>query len=174
MVSAYGDRRAAADWDASGTLTMDDLELAYREWAGQKDGTELDMDYEDWARAAGGKVRVRNDDREDMHVPEEVAGIRDYTFVTNTVEPSTGVPASAAGWRWKKGQRKMIRFDEWGWLLGVVCFRPKMLYLNQQGLYAGMMQTRDNFFPPNMDPRSWTPHLLIDDATGPLDRDWET
>jgi len=168
LATAYQDRRASADWDSSGTLTMDDLEMAYREWVGQKDGTELDMDYEDWARAAGGKVVARNDEREDLHVPEEIAGVREYGYVNNTVEPSTGVPAVAAGFRWKKGQRKMIRFNEWGWLLGVVCFRPKMLLLNQQGLYAGMMQSRDNFFPPNMDPRSWSPHILIDDATGPL------
>lgn len=168
MASAYGDRRSAADWDASGTLTLDDLQLAYQEWAGQKDGTELDMDYEDWTRAMGGKVQARDDEREDQHLPEELMGIREYTHMNNVVEPSTGVPAVAGGFRWKKGSRKMFRFNELGWLLGVVCFRPKMLLLNQQGLYAGMMQSRDNWFPPNMDPRSWQPHLLIDDATGPL------
>jgi len=168
MASAYADRRAAADWDASGTLTVDDLQLAYQEWAGQKDGTELDMDYEDWQRAMGGKAVVKDDEREEVHIPEELIGIREYTWMNNTVEPSTGVPAVAAGFRWKKGTRKMFRFNELGWLLGVVCFRPKMLLKNQTGLYAGMMQQRDNWFPPNLDPRSWQPHLLIDDATGPL------
>ena len=46
--------------------------------------------------------------------------------------------------------------------------RPKVFYKNQQGLFAAMMQTRDAWFPPNLDGREYEPHLLIDDLVGPL------
>jgi len=164
----YQDRRQALDWDGSGTITVDDIEMAYREWIGQKDGAELDMDFEDWVRAAGGKALVKHEDREELHLPEELLGVREFTYPTNTVEPTTGTPSSAVGWRWKKGQRKMFRFEEWGWLLGVFCVRPKLLTGNQSGLFADMMQTRDHWFPPNMDPRSWQPHMNVTKNTGPL------
>lgn len=168
LANAYTDRRAGLDWDASGTITVDDVELAYREWAAQRDGTELDMDFEDWVRAAGGRAVTKNDERDELHEPEDIAHFREFTYPTNTVEPTTGTPAVAAGWRLSKQSRKQIRFQEWGWVVGYVVCRPKMLMLNQQGLYAAMMQTRETWFPPNMDPRSYSPDLLIDDATGPL------
>lgn len=168
VASQYGDRRANLDWDASGTITVDDIELAYREWVGQKDGPELDMDYEDWVRAAGGKAVTKNDEREELHLPEELTGVREFSYPTNTVEPTTGTPSVAVGFRWRKGTRKMFRFEEWGWVLGVVCWRPKLLHGQQQGLFATMMQQRDNWFPPNMDPRSWSPHMNLTETQGPL------
>lgn len=164
----YADRRQSLDWDASGTVTVDDIEMAYREWVAQKDG-EMSMDYEDWVRAAGGRAVTKSDEREELHLPEEIAGVREHSYPTNTVEPTTGTPSVAVGVRWRKGQRKMFRFDEWGWLLGVVCFRPKLLSGTQSGLFADMMQTRDNWFPPNMDPRSWSAHLNCVESTGPLE-----
>jgi hypothetical protein len=166
--ASYTDRRQALDWDASGTITVDDVEMAYREWVGQKDG-EMSMDYEDWVRAAGGKAVTKSDEREELHLPEELTGFREFTYPVNTVEPSTGVPSVAVGWRLRKGLRKMFRFEEWGWVLGVVNIRPKLLHGNQNGLFADMMQTRDNWFPPNMDPRSWQPHLNIAEDKGPLE-----
>lgn len=168
LASAYGDRREPLDYDASGTITVDDIELAYREWAANIEGTAMAMDFEDWVKAAGGKVVVRNDEREDLHLPEDMAVLREFTYPTNTVEPTTGVPAVAAGWRLKKQAGKMYRFAEWGWVICYAVVRPKMLMLNQQGLYSAMMQTRDAWFPPNLDNRIYQPHLLIDDATGPL------
>jgi len=168
MATAYADRRQNLDFDGSGTITVDDVELAYREWAAKREGTQIDMDFEDWIRAAGGKAVVRDDEREDLHLPEDIAHFREWTYPTNTVEPSTGVPAVAAGWRLTKESRQAIRFPEWGWVICYIVARPKMLLLNQTGLFAGMQQTRDAFFPPQLDAREYEPHLLIDDATGPL------
>lgn len=170
MNTAYADRRQSLDFDASGTITTDDIELAYREWASKYEGTPTDMDFEDWLKAAGGKAVVRQEDREDLHVPEDLFHFREFSYPNNTVEPTTGVPAVAAGWRLRKdsNRKEMKLLPEWGWVIGYVTMKPKMLMLNQQGTYAAMMQTRDAWFPPNLDPRTYEPHLLIDDATGPL------
>lgn len=168
LATAYADRRQALDFDASGTATVDDLDLAYREWAAKREGTLIDMDFEDWLKAAGGKAVVRDQEREDLHLPELVCDFREFTYPNNTVEPTTGVPAVAAGWRLSKQSRKAIRFPEWGWLMAYVVVRPKVYLKNQQGLVAAMMQSRDAWFPPNLDGREYQPHLLMDDATGPL------
>lgn len=168
MATAYGDRRQSLDFDASGTIYTDEVALAFAEAAAKREGTQVPMDYPDWVRAAGGRAVVKNDEREDLHLPEDITGFREWVYPTNTVEPSTGVPAVAAGWRVTKEDSKPIRFPEWGWVIGYVVARPKMLLKNQIGMAATMMQTRDAWFPPQLDMREWEPHLLIDDATGPL------
>lgn len=144
---------------------------AWQQLASQRDdeASELPlMDYEDIVRASGGKVVVKNDEREDLHQPELLAYAREFTYGVNTVEPSTGVPSVAAGWRLKKQLRKAYRFPEFGWITCLVCVRPKVLYKNQQGMFASMMQDRDNWFMPWADAQSNKGHLTIGDEFGPL------
>lgn len=170
LASAYADRRQPLDYDGSGTVTVDDMILAMMEAGAKADGPMTDMDYEDWVRAAGGRVSdgAREPDRDSYHEPELLTEFREFAYPTNTVEPTTGVPAVAVGWRTVKSMKKAFRFPTWGWIFGCVVCRPKFYYKNQLGLFADMMQTRDNWFPPNLDGRQYEPHLLIDDATGPL------
>lgn len=170
LASAYADRRQGLDFDGSGTITADDWLLAMQHAAAIQDGTGPTMDYEDWLRSAGGQAMIgtKDPERDVYHEPELLAKWREWGMPTNTVEPSTGVPAVAQGWRVTKQLKQAFRFPEWGWILGVQLVRPKVYYSAQQGLFAGMMQTRDNWFPPNLDGRQYEPHLLIDDATGPL------
>lgn len=170
LASAYADRRQDLDFDGDATATVDDMLLAMLEAGAKAQGDFLDMDYADWVRAAGGRVRqgAIDPDRDSYHEPELLAEFREFTYPTNTVEPSTGVPAVAAGWRTVKQLKKAFRFPTWGWILGLMVARPKVYYKNQEGLFAAMMQTRDAWFPPNLDGRQYEPHLLIDDLVGPL------
>lgn len=168
MATAYTDSRTNLNVMSGGNIYMDDIELAYREWAAAREGNEIPMDYEDWVRASGGRVTVRPTDRDILHVPEDVCHFREFTYPTNTIDMTSGVPRVAAGWRLTKESKQAIRFPEWGWLTGYVCCRPKMLYLNQQGSFAGMMQTRDTWFPPQLDGREYEPHLSVADSNGPL------
>lgn len=168
MASAYTDSRTNLNVMSGGSIYMDDVELAYREWAAAREGTQIPMDYEDWVRAAGGRVVVRPEDREILHVPEDCCHFREWTYPTNTIDMTSGVPRVAAGWRLTKESKQAIRFPEWGWLIGYVVARPKMLLLNQRGLFADMMQTQQAWFPPQLDDREYEPHLSIADSNGPL------
>lgn len=170
LANVYADRREPLDFDSSGTITVDDMILAMLEAGATQDGTPTAMDYEDWVRAAGGRVSegARDPDRDSFHEPELLMDFREFSYPTAAVEPTTGVPAVAVGWRTVKQAKKAFRFPTWGWILGCVVCRPKLYYKNQEGLFAAMMQTRDAWFPPNLDGRQYQPHLLIDDATGPL------
>lgn len=170
LANAYADRRQGLDFDASGTITVDDIALAYKQYGAQFDGTVMDMDFDDWSRVAGGKAPLgaQNVDREDKHLPEAVAHFRKWLYPTNSVEPSTGVPAVAVGTRESQTSKQMIACPTWGWLTGYIVMRPKVYYKNVEGMVAAMMQDRDNWFPPQLDARLYQPHLLIDDDTGPL------
>lgn len=170
LQTAYADRRQNLDFDASGTITVDDMILAMMEAGAKEQGTMTDMDYEDWVRAAGGRVRqgAIEQDRDTYHEPELLFEFREFTYPTATVDPVSGTPSVAVGWRSVKSAKKAFRFPSWGWVFGAVVVRPKVYYRNVEGLFADMMQTRDHWFPPNLDGRVYEPHMLIDDATGPL------
>lgn len=167
--SAYADRRVELDADNDGNIYVgDEMNRAFNEWAAAHDAGLMDMTYEDWMKTYGGGAPNVDPDRVDYHRPEDVAYMRQFTYPTNTVEPSTGVPAVAVGWRTQQNLRKSFRFSEPGWLLVTQLCRPKVYLENQEGMVAAMMQTRDTWLPAVLNAETTAGHLLIDDATGPL------
>lgn len=126
------------------------------------------MDYEDIVRSAGGRAVARDVDRDDLHIPELLGLIRHHDYPNNTVEPSTGAPSVAFGTRIKQAVKANFRFPEFGWVLGVMTIRPKVLYGRQEGLYADMMQLRTDWFMASDDPNADTHWKTIADNTGPL------
>lgn len=164
--AAAEDRRVAMPTHVGGELMQ-----AYMDYAAQRNASNAElqaMDYEDIVRSAGGRAVVRDVDREDLHVPELLVYSRHFDYPVNTVEPSTGVPAVAFGHRVKQQMRKAFRFGEFGWIMCCVLVRPKVLWLNQQGLFAAMMQSRTDWFMADDDPDRDSHFVTIDDATGPL------
>lgn len=161
MASAYQDRTTAVPDD------MNELELSWQEWQASRDFGLTDMDYHDWMRAAGSSVR-QDEQSVNLHRPEDVAYWRNFTYPSNTVEPTTGVPSTAAGWRVGARFDKRILFTEPGWLIGYTTVRPKVYLGKQQGYIAGAMQTRESWFPPQLAGQQAFSHLMFDDAAGPL------
>lgn len=116
----------------------------------------------------GGRAPNTDVDRVDYHKPEDVAYARQFAYPTNTVEPTTGVPAVAVGWRVAHNLRKSYRFDEPGWLVVTQTVRPKVYLGNQIGSVASMMQTRDTWLPAILNAETDVGHLVIPDDIGPL------
>lgn len=164
LEAALEDRKVAFPTNVGGEYMQ-----ALQDLAAQRDGEDpLNMDYEDMVRAAGGRVVVRHEDREDLHLPELLAYSRHHDYPVNTVEPSTGVPAVAFGHRMRQQMRKAYRFPEFGWVSCFVVARPKVLYKNQQGMFAAMMYDRANWFMPQQDARTSQSFLAILENDGPL------
>jgi len=169
LAGDYEDHRVPLDIDNDGEIYVgDEMNRAFNEWAVAHDAGLVDMTYEDWMRTYGGSAPNSDPDRVQYHRPEDLAYMRQFTYPTNTVAPSNGVPAVAAGWRVTQNLRKSYRFEEPGWLLVTQTIRPKVYLENQQGLVACMMQTRDSWLPAVLNHESTAGHLLIDDAQGPL------
>lgn len=59
--------------------------------------------------------------------PELIRFIKEWTYPTNTVEPTTGVPSSAVSWSISSRADKDRFFREPGFIVGVTLARPKTL-----------------------------------------------
>lgn len=168
LAADYEDRRVSLDVDGDDDITVDELDRAFTEWAAARDAGLMDMDYEDWMRTYGSGAITAAPDRVDLHRPEMLAHVREFTYPTNTVEPTTGVPASAVGWRVASRLNKSFFFPEPGWIIGFNCVRPKVYLGNQEGSIASMMQTRNSWLPAILNDQMNVSHLLIPETTGPL------
>lgn len=168
MEGDYEDRRVNLDVDNDGDITVDEVERAYVEWAAAYDAGLIQMDYEDWMKTYGVSSTLPNNDRVDYHRPELLFYHREFSYPTNTVEPTTGVPATAVGWRSAKQWRKNWLFPEPGWIIGLTCKRPKVYLGNQKGSVASMMTTRDTWLPAVLNQQLDVSHLLIAEGAGPL------
>jgi len=161
LATAYEDRTVAVPDD------MNELSQAWNEWAALRDMQMVDMDFNDWMRTYGSNIR-ETEESVNLHRPEDVAHLREFTYPTNTVEPTTGVPATAVGWRVASRMDKRIAFTEPGWLVGFNTVRPKVYLGKQQGTLSGAMQTRASWLPAILSDQQDVSHFLFDDATGPL------
>ena len=168
LASDYEDRRQPLDADGDGEIYVDEVERAYQEWAAAYDAGLIQMDYEDWMKTYGVKSTLPDIDRVDYHRPELLFYNREFTYPSNTVEPSTGVPATTVGWRTAKQWRKNWLFPEPGWIIGLSCKRPKIYLGNQEGSVASMMQTRNSWLPAVINDKLDVSHLLVGNAVGPL------
>lgn len=166
--SLYEDRRTDLDVDEDGKITVDEIDRAYSEWAAAYDAGLIEMDYEDWMKTYGVRNVLPSTDRVDYHRPELLFSHREFTYPTNTVEPTTGIPATGVGWRTAKQFRKSWLFPEPGWIIGITCKRPKMYLGRQVGSVAAMMTTRDAWLPAVSNQELDVSHLLIEEGKGPI------
>lgn len=164
----YEDRRQDLDIDGDGTIYANEVDLAFQEWAAARDAGLIDMDYDDWMRTYGGQAVVQDPDREQLHIPELLSYTREFAYPTNTVEPSTGVPAVAVGWRHSKRANKTFRFNEPGWVVGLNVVRPKVYLGKQAGSVAGFMQSRDSWLPAVLNDQMDVSHLQFAAGEGPV------
>lgn len=147
--------------------TWDDAELSWLEWASLRDGGQIDMDYDDWMRTYGSNTH-RVEEAVQRHRPEDIAYLREFTYPNNTVEPTTGVPATAVGWRIGRRLDKRVFFREPGWIVGFNTIKPKVYLANQQGTVTGAMQSRATWLPPVLGGKEDQGHIQFTDSTGPL------
>lgn len=101
-----------------------------------------DMTYEDWLRAQGINIPDKDENK-----PELLARFSDFQYPSNTVEPTTGVPASAVSWVFKNGERKRFFFKEPGFLFGISVTRPKVYFGGLSGSAAGWAQRAWDWMP---------------------------
>lgn len=147
---------------------VSELEASFQEWAAQVDAGLMTMTYEDWMKSYGGKSPVQSVDRPEHHKPELLGYDRQFTYPTNTVDQTDGVPVSSVGWRVQHRLNKAYRFDAPGFIVGITVARPKVYYGRQEGSIASMMKTRESWLPAVLADDLDYSHLEITTATGPL------
>lgn len=141
------------DLNANATITASEVERAMQQWEFLKANNLMDMTYEDFLRTYGVKVADP-----EFHRPELLRYVRQWSYPTNTVEPTTGVPSSAVSWAVSERIDKDRFFKEPGFIVGLTCCRPKV-YLSLQRT-AGVNLLADAY--------RWLPALLRDDPATSL------
>lgn len=167
LAANYQDRSVAMPTDVG------QLDDAIVQWMSLRDAGLVSMDYDDWMKTYGSSgAPIEAPDSPRFHRPELLFHDRDFTYPTNTVEPTTGVPVTAAGWRRAVESRKRFFFDQPGWIIVFNCVRPKVYLGNQQGSVAGAMQAQSDWLPAVLNNHHDIGHKQFTDpgvgGTGPL------
>ena len=137
-------------------FTMSELEAARREYELLKaHGLMKAMTWEDYLRQSGVKG---NAEEINPHEPELIRYVREWTYPTNTIDPTNGTPRSAVSWAVTERADKNRYFPEPGFIVGITTARPKVYLRNQTSSAAGFM----------LDSASWLPPMLQDDAWSSL------
>lgn len=147
-------------------ITMSELEDARRQYELLKLHGLMKMTWEDYL-VQQGVTGVGNDV---PHVPEELRHIREWSYPTNTIDPSNGTPRSAVSWSVAERADKARLFREPGFILGVTCAAPKVYLRNQAGLAAGFMQDAAKWLPiaQSEDPWAALQRHVTTAGSGPL------
>lgn len=109
----------------------------------------INMSFEDWLGTYGVKVA----DPVEADKPELVRYNSTWTYPTNTVEPTTGLPSTAVVYSVDESADKDRFFSEPGFLIGLVCCKAKLYPFAQKSAATYMM---DDAF-------AWLPALMRDE-----------
>lgn len=152
LMDSLIDTTVLPDGGAIAGLNVDDMSRAkmvldYRRQLKEMGSDGGMMDYEEVLSSYGASLRkAAQRDR-----PELLRYIRQWTYPTNTVEPTTGVPTTCANWGITDRADKKRAFTEPGFIFGVQCIRPKIYFSNQTGFGSTMLDRAQRWLPPMMD-----------------------
>lgn len=134
------------DINDDGDITVQEMMDAQAHWEALRSAGLEDMDYEDFLRTFG--VQIREPDASpNLYRPELIRYKREWTYPTNTVEPTTGVPSSAASWAVAFRADKDRFFKEPGFIVGLTVARPKTYSSQQKGSLAHEMKSALTWLP---------------------------
>lgn len=150
---------------AASDLLAGEIDRSMRQYELLKMNGLVEQSYEDYLRTYGISVAQE----EDPYRPELIRYLRDWTYPTNTVDPTNGTPRSAVSWSAAERADKDRFFREPGFLFGVQVTRPKTYYRNQGGSAAWYLRNVMSWLPAVMHEDPYTSLQEIDfSATNPL------
>lgn len=124
----------------------------------------IDMTFDEWLETFG--VRVRKD--EQQHIPELLRYHREWSYPSNTVEATTGIPSSAVSWSVADRIDKDRYFREPGFILMVSVARPKVYFGAQKSAAVEMLNTAESWMPAVLGDQPWTSLRKFIATDGPL------
>lgn len=141
-----------------------DMEEALRKWQFERFNQLTELSYEEWLSTYGVSVPLE----EQLHVPELLRYVREWSYPVNTVEPTTGVPSSAVSWAIQERMDKARFFTEPGFIFGVSVVRPKIYFSGQTGAAVGLLDNARAWLPAIMEDDPYTSLRKVTAGTGPL------
>lgn len=131
--------------DANSTLDASEVQRAMSEWHLKKLYNLTELSYEDYLAAQGVAVPGVA-----QHQIELIRYLREWSYPTNTIDPTNGTPRSAVSWTIAERADKNRYFKEPGFIFGMTVCRPKVYLQNQTGTFTAAMN----------DFRAWLPSFI--------------
>lgn len=151
------------DMNADGSTTVTELNAAQAMYEMLKSHGLTEMTYEEYLATHGVRPAAV-----ELHRPELLRNVSDWTYPSNTIDPTTGAPSSALSWSIRERIDKDRFFKEPGFILGLSITRPKVYFRNQKGSAVGMLNDALSWLPAVMTDRAETSLKHFADLTGPL------
>lgn len=154
----------AGQGDATTKVLTSEIEKAMKEYAYASMNKLTDMTFEDWCAEFG----VTMAKAEQLFKPELIRYSRDWTYPTNTIDPTNGTPRSAVSWSTAMRADKDRYFKEPGFLLGVSVIRPKIYYKNMRSHMTELMNDAYSWLPPTLQTDVWASFKKVPAGDPPL------
>lgn len=145
----------AGQGDGTAGVFVSEIDAAMRQYELARLHNLTDMTFEDYLGTFG-----VNMPKEELHKPELIRYVRDWTYPTNTIDPSDGSASAACSWAVTERADKDRFFREPGFIFGVTVARPKV-YL--EGISTSAVQLMNDAF-------SWLPSVLSKDPWSSMKR----
>lgn len=145
------------------SITASEIEAGMRLWHQQRLYGITELSYEDWLATFG--VRA---EQEEVHRPELIRYVREWSYPSNTIDPSNGTARSAVSWTVQERADKARAFREPGFLYGVSVVRPKVYIRAQEGTFSSIMNNYRAWLPPIAQENAAWSRLEVGTAAGPL------
>lgn len=142
-------------------------EAQYAQWQAMVAAGVSTATFEDYLASFGVKLQSNDESDEENKRPELIRYQREFTYPTNTVEPSTGVASSAAVWTTSLRADKDRFFKEPGFLIGVQVIRPKVMLTGITGSMAHHMNKAFDWLPALIQDRAFMSLKSFGDGAGP-------
>lgn len=155
----------AGQGDGTTAVYTSEIDKAMREYELARDLKLTQMTFEDWCAQFG----VNIPQQEVLYKPELIRYSRDWTYPTNTVDPTNGTPRSAASWSPSIRADKDRYFKEPGWIVGVTCIRPKVYFKNSNSHTTMLMKNAYAWLPPGFASDPMASFVKVTASDPPLD-----
>lgn len=135
----------AGQGDATTAVWTSEIEKAMKEYEYARLMKTTDMTFEDWCAAFGVMMP-----KEELFKPELIRYSRDWSYPSNTIDPTNGTPRSAVSWSPTIRADKDRYFKEPGFLVGVTVVRPKVYFKNMDSHMTMLMRSPYAWLPPSL------------------------
>lgn len=156
---------SAGQGDATTGVWTSEIEKAMKEYEYARMMKTTDMTFEDWCETFGVQLQTK----EELYKPELIRYVRDWTFPTNTVDPTNGTPRSAVSWSTSGQANKQRLFKEPGFIVGVTVKRPKVYLTGIRSAAVMMMKNAYAWLPPQLASDPWASFQKLTAGDPPLD-----
>lgn len=154
----------AGQGDATANVYTSEIDKAMREYEFARSMKLTEVTFEEYCEQYGVKLP-----QQEFVKPELIRYSRDWTYPTNTVDPTNGTPRSAASWSVQLRADKDRLFREMGFIVGVTVVRPKIYFQNLNSHATMLMKNAYAWLPPQLAADPMASFLKVTAGDPPLD-----